>query len=445
MDPQDSPAAALLGQSVHARPERDDSAPAPGADELLAARLATAPGLVRAGASCWDHARTPIHALSMESAYADPQLLRDLGARGARFAPDIGVEVVVGAETAGVPLAASISLTAELPFAFVRKPGYRGHEIDEPPVRGADVAGRRVLLVDDAISTGTSVERFTASLVGVGAEVVGVFVLVDMRDVADTVSPVAAALRDRFGEHVSAGARSRHGQRPARSCPPQAHRRRDREPMDRRRSALGSPARNGRRSLDSPVTGGLPVCRCEPARGHGDFSRMTLLNVNAMRHYHEVGLLPPAALRPHCRFPDRPTATPPPHPGPPPSGLGHPETRGGVGILTSVTAPAHLSQACVLVSWSARVWQLVRAHSAGPPCPAGDPLSQIPRSAISTRVHSDHGSAQHRLRCVASCRVVAVAVSPRRSERASSDRRGQGCRPGSVRARRADAAIRLLR
>jgi orotate phosphoribosyltransferase len=131
----------------------------------------------------------------MESAYADPQLLRDLGARGARFVEHLGVDVVVGAETAGVPLAASISLAAELPFAFVRKPGYRGHEIDEPPVRGADVAARRVLLVDDAISTGTSVERFTTSLVGVGAEVVAVFVLVDMRDVAATVSRAAASLR----------------------------------------------------------------------------------------------------------------------------------------------------------------------------------------------------------------------------------------------------------
>jgi orotate phosphoribosyltransferase len=48
--------------------------------------------------------------------------------------------------------------------------------------------------VDDAVSSGASVERFAASLAGVGAEVVGVFVLVDMRDVADTVSPVAAAL-----------------------------------------------------------------------------------------------------------------------------------------------------------------------------------------------------------------------------------------------------------
>jgi len=195
MNPEDKAGGEVLGQSVQTRPRQDEPAPATGVDELLAARLATAPGLVRAGASCWDHARTPIHALSMESAYADPQLLRDLGARGARFIEDLEVEVVVGAETAGVPLAASISLNAELPFAFVRKPGYRGHELDEPPVRGADVAGRRVLLVDDAISSGASVERFTASLAGAGADVLAVFVLVDMRDVAATVSPAVAALR----------------------------------------------------------------------------------------------------------------------------------------------------------------------------------------------------------------------------------------------------------
>ena len=166
----------------------------PDVGDELATRLATAPGLVRPGAALWDDARTPIHPLSMESAYADPQLLRDLGVRGARFARDLGADVVVGAETAGVPLAASIALAAGLPFAFVRKPGYRGHEVDEPPVRGADVAGRRVLFVDDAVSSGSSVERFTASLIGQGAEVIGVFVLVDMRDVAESVSSVAAAL-----------------------------------------------------------------------------------------------------------------------------------------------------------------------------------------------------------------------------------------------------------
>ena len=162
--------------------------------DALATWLATAPGLVRAGASRWDGVRTPIHPLSLESAYADPMLLRRLGSRGARFARHLGVDVVVGAETAGVPLAAAVSIAGGSPFAFVRKPGYRGHEPDEPPVRGAQVSGRRVLLVDDAISSGTAVERFAATLSDEGAVVVGVFVLVDMRDVADTVSAAAAAL-----------------------------------------------------------------------------------------------------------------------------------------------------------------------------------------------------------------------------------------------------------
>jgi orotate phosphoribosyltransferase len=163
-------------------------------DRSLATRLATAPGLVRPGVSQWDHDKTPLHPLSLENAYADPQLLRDIGAKGARFARELGAEIVVGAETAGIPLAASISLVGGLPFAFVRKPGYRGHEIDEPPVRGADVAGKRVLLADDGVWRGTSVEGFTAALNAAGANVVGLFVLVDMRAVADQVTTVAANL-----------------------------------------------------------------------------------------------------------------------------------------------------------------------------------------------------------------------------------------------------------
>jgi orotate phosphoribosyltransferase len=164
------------------------------AQDALATRLATAPGLVRPGAGRWDDHLTPIMPLSPESAYADPRLLHDLGARGARFAWQLGVDVIVGAETGGIPLAAAVSLAGGLPFAFVRKPGYRGHETDEPRVRGAEVAGRRVLLVDDAVSSGSAVEKFTAALAAEGAEVVGVFVLIDMRDIAESVTSVAAAL-----------------------------------------------------------------------------------------------------------------------------------------------------------------------------------------------------------------------------------------------------------
>ncbi len=171
-----------------------DIRPAPIATDLVA-RLATAPGLVRPGISSWDMTtRLPLHPLAVETAYGDPQLLHDMAIPGATFAERLDADVIVGAETGGIPLAAAVSLAGDLPFAFVRKPGYVGHEEHEPRVRGAAVAGRRVLLVDDAVSSGTAVDEFASQLRAEGATVVGVFVVVDMRDVAASVTPTAAAI-----------------------------------------------------------------------------------------------------------------------------------------------------------------------------------------------------------------------------------------------------------
>jgi orotate phosphoribosyltransferase len=161
----------------------------------LVDRLASAPGLVRPGISCWDmRIRLPLHPLAVENAYGDPQLLRALAAEGAAFAQQLGAEVVVGAETGGIPLAAAVSIVSGLAFAFVRKPGYVGHEPGEPLTRGSAVVDRRVLLVDDAVSSGRSVEGFVGQLSRERASVQGVFCLVDMRDVADSVVPLLQTL-----------------------------------------------------------------------------------------------------------------------------------------------------------------------------------------------------------------------------------------------------------
>ncbi|WP_433158154.1 orotate phosphoribosyltransferase [Kribbella sp. CA-247076] len=161
----------------------------------LRTRLATVPGLVRTGVSHWDlKTRLPLHPLSLENAYGDPRLLHELAAPGVAFARRLGADVIVGAETGGIPLAAAVALDGDLPFAFVRKPGYVGHEDHEPRVRGPAVAGRRVLLVDDAVSSGGSLEAFADELRDEGAILVGLFTLVDMRDVAESVTPTAATL-----------------------------------------------------------------------------------------------------------------------------------------------------------------------------------------------------------------------------------------------------------
>ena len=161
----------------------------------LVDRLASAPGLVRPGISCWDMmTRLPLHPLAVENAYGDPHLLRALAAEGAAVARRLDTEVIVGAETGGIPLAAAVSLVSGLPFAFARKPGYVGHEPGEPLSRGAPVADRRVLLVDDAVASGRSVEAFVAELERESAMVAGCFCLVDMRDVADSVVPLVRTL-----------------------------------------------------------------------------------------------------------------------------------------------------------------------------------------------------------------------------------------------------------
>jgi orotate phosphoribosyltransferase len=161
----------------------------------LVGRLSTVPGLVRPGIAHWDmKTRLPLHPLSNENAYGDPRLLHDLAVPGVNFARRLGADVIVGAETGGIPLATAVALTGEFPFAFVRKPGYVGHEDHEPRVRGAAVAGRRVLLVDDAVSSGTALAAFAQELQSEGADLVGVFTLVDMRDVATSVAPIATTL-----------------------------------------------------------------------------------------------------------------------------------------------------------------------------------------------------------------------------------------------------------
>ncbi|MFI7065189.1 orotate phosphoribosyltransferase [Kribbella sp. NPDC050124] len=161
----------------------------------LATRLASVPGLVRPGVSHWDmKTRLPLHPLSVENAYGDPRLLHDLAVPAVAFARQLDADVIVGAETGGIPLATAVALAGDLPFAFVRKPGYIGHEDHEPRVRGAAVAGRRVLLVDDAISQGTALEAFADQLRAENADLVGAFALVDMRDVADSLTPIATTL-----------------------------------------------------------------------------------------------------------------------------------------------------------------------------------------------------------------------------------------------------------
>jgi orotate phosphoribosyltransferase len=79
------------------------------------------------------------------------------------------IEIVAGAETAGIPFAAWLAETLDLPLAYVRK---RALGIGRnAQVEGANVENRRTLLVDDLTTDGASKVNFARGLRTAGADV----------------------------------------------------------------------------------------------------------------------------------------------------------------------------------------------------------------------------------------------------------------------------------
>ena len=98
----------------------------------------------------------------------DPEILRDVAELMVPLVPS-DTEVLAGLELGGVPVATALSLATGLPAAFVRKAAkaYGTAKLAE----GADIHGRRVLVVEDVITTGGQVVASTGDLRARGAVV----------------------------------------------------------------------------------------------------------------------------------------------------------------------------------------------------------------------------------------------------------------------------------
>lgn len=118
---------------------------------------------------------------------ADPELLQAVADHAAALIPP-DTEVLAGLELGGVPVAAALSMRTGLPAAFVRKAAkpYGTMKLAE----GADVRGRRVLIVEDVVTTGGQVLIAAAALRELGGQVETLFCVIDR---SDTHRDLAAA------------------------------------------------------------------------------------------------------------------------------------------------------------------------------------------------------------------------------------------------------------
>lgn len=107
---------------------------------------------------------------------ADPRLLAAIAAEMARLVPE-GTQVLAGLELGGVPLATMLSQVTGLSTAFVRKAAkpYGTCQLME----GATVAGQRVVLVEDVVTSGGQVIESARALRASGAVVAEALCVID--------------------------------------------------------------------------------------------------------------------------------------------------------------------------------------------------------------------------------------------------------------------------
>jgi orotate phosphoribosyltransferase len=120
---------------------------------------------------------------------ADPALLREVAAAMVPLLPDC--DVLAGMELGGIPLATVLSQLTGLPTCFVRKQAkeYGTCKVAE----GADVAGLRVVVVEDVVTTGGALLQSCADLRGAGALIDTVVCAID-REQGGTANLTEAGL-----------------------------------------------------------------------------------------------------------------------------------------------------------------------------------------------------------------------------------------------------------
>lgn len=127
---------------------------------------------------------------------SEPVLLREIAEEMAELVPD-GVELLAGLEMGAIPLVTMLSQVTELPALFVRKQAkeYGTAKLAEGP----DFAGRRLLVVEDVVTSGGQIVISSQDLRSAGALIDSAICVIDREaGGAEALSKVGVELRSLF-------------------------------------------------------------------------------------------------------------------------------------------------------------------------------------------------------------------------------------------------------
>ena len=107
---------------------------------------------------------------------SDPALLREIAREMVTLLPS-GLDAIAGLELGGIPLVTMLSQLSGIPALFVRKQAkdYGTCRLAE----GGEVAGRRIAVIEDVVTSGGQLIESCAALRERGAEIVCVVCVID--------------------------------------------------------------------------------------------------------------------------------------------------------------------------------------------------------------------------------------------------------------------------
>jgi orotate phosphoribosyltransferase len=107
---------------------------------------------------------------------SDPKLLKDIAAAIVPLVPP-GIDALAGLEMGGIPIATLLSQFTGLPVLFVRKKAkdYGTCKISE----GGPIRGRKLLIVEDVVTSGGAILDAARALVAEGAQLAEVVCVID--------------------------------------------------------------------------------------------------------------------------------------------------------------------------------------------------------------------------------------------------------------------------
>lgn len=108
---------------------------------------------------------------------SNPDAFQTVAEEMAKEVEKMGVDVIAGAETAGIPLAAAVALKLKKPMIYIRKrpKGYGTNSM----IEGLLSKGQKAVLIDDMMTNGGSKLKFVEGITRAEAKVENIAIVLD--------------------------------------------------------------------------------------------------------------------------------------------------------------------------------------------------------------------------------------------------------------------------